>query len=168
MHSSRLRTVRSSSRQLWGGSVSVHAGIHHPLGVGLETPPPPGVGLETPQRCGPGVPPTPWCRPGDPPLWPDPSTSPPPRVWAWRLLSGQTPQLPPLVRAWWSPPPPPNQTPQAPSSDFCYFLGPATVAIPRMGPVYNYFISFLTPKQNDLSNGSTWWTKCLVLEFLEW
>ena len=66
----------------WGGvSASVHAGIHPlarppnlPLGVGLQTPPPPrpdpstsslGVGLETmarllnfPPGCGPGDPPT--------------------------------------------------------------------------------------------------------------
>ena len=49
MHSSKMRTTRSSSRQLCvcgGGSASVHAGIHPP-GVGLETPPL-GVGLETP------------------------------------------------------------------------------------------------------------------------
>ena len=58
MHSSRMRTARSSSRQP-GGSASVHAGIHPP-GVGPE--PPPGVGLETP--------------------WPDPQA--PPGVWAWK------------------------------------------------------------------------------------
>ena len=47
----------------WGGSASVHAGIH-PQGVGLETPlcvglenARMGVGLETPPRCGPGDPP---------------------------------------------------------------------------------------------------------------
>ena len=40
MHSSRMCTVRSSSRLL-GVSASVHAGIHtHPLGLGLDTPPP--------------------------------------------------------------------------------------------------------------------------------
>ena len=63
MHSSRMRTTRSSSRR-GGGSASVHAGIHPPgcgpgdtpLGVGLETHPP-GVCLENPPR-------------------PDPSTSP--------------------------------------------------------------------------------------------
>ena len=37
MHSSRMGTARSSSRQP-GGSASVHADIHPP-GVGLETPP---------------------------------------------------------------------------------------------------------------------------------
>ena len=55
MHSSRMRTARSSSQVF----SSVHAGIH-PLGVGLETPL--GVGLEThpgqtpqlPPGCGPG------------------------------------------------------------------------------------------------------------------
>ena len=53
MHSSRMRTARSNSRQLGGaGSASVYAGIHPP-GVGLETPL--GVGMETP-RCGPGDP----------------------------------------------------------------------------------------------------------------
>ena len=48
MHSSRMRTARSSSHQPggWGGSASVHAGIHPPQ-----------------------------CGPGDPP-WPDPSSSP--------------------------------------------------------------------------------------------
>ena len=63
MHSSRMRTARSSSQVF----SSVHAGIH-PLGVGLETPLgvgleiPPGVSLETrpgqtpqfPPGCGPG------------------------------------------------------------------------------------------------------------------
>ena len=44
----------------------------------------------------------------------------------------------------------------ATGSDFYYFLGAATVAIPRMGPVYNYFSSVLTTQQNDLSNGTTW------------
>ena len=48
MHSSRMRTARSSSRQP-GGSASVHAGIHPP-GVGPE-PPPAGVGLETCKAC---------------------------------------------------------------------------------------------------------------------
>ena len=53
MHSSRMRTTRSSSHQL-GGSASVHAGIHTPLGVGLEAPL--VVGLETSPGCGPGDP----------------------------------------------------------------------------------------------------------------
>ena len=61
MHSSRMRTARSSAH-LRGRSASVHAGIHTPLG--LETPP--GVGLKTsPPGCGPGDLP-PGCRPGDP------------------------------------------------------------------------------------------------------
>ena len=64
MHSSRMRTARSSSRLLGGGgSASVHARIHPP-GLGLDTTPlgpgpghppgcgpedlPPGVGLEAP------------------------------------------------------------------------------------------------------------------------
>ena len=89
MHSSRMRTARSSSRLLGEGvSASVHAGIHIPSppppgpghslppGVGLETPQcgprdpsvgletPPGVGLETPQVWA-------WRPPQ-----PDPSTSP--------------------------------------------------------------------------------------------
>ena len=36
MHSSRMRTARSSSRLQGGVPASVHAGIH-PLGVDLET-----------------------------------------------------------------------------------------------------------------------------------
>ena len=73
MHSGRMRTARSSSHLLgWGVSVSVHAGIHTPLGVGLETPP----------RCRPGDTPSqtpqspPWVWAWRPP-WPDPSTFPP-------------------------------------------------------------------------------------------
>ena len=83
MHSSRLRTARSSSCLLMGGLPQYMLG--YPPGVGLETPQPDpstsslGVGLETPR--------------------PDPSTSPlgvgletslarppnlPPWVWAWR------------------------------------------------------------------------------------
>ena len=64
MHSSRMRTARSSSRLLGEGCLPhCMLGYTHPPGVGLETPPwcgpgdtLPGVGLETP--------------------WPDPSTSP--------------------------------------------------------------------------------------------
>ena len=78
MHSSRMRTSRSSSHREWW-SASVHAGIPPPPGVGLETQPwvwawkppwvwpwrtPLGVSLETPRV---------W--PGDPPR-PDPSTFP--------------------------------------------------------------------------------------------
>ena len=89
MHSTRIRTACSSSRQLWGGPPSVHAGIHphpqcgpgDPLAVGLETPQvsawiPPQVSawrhphplarpLNLPLGCGPGD-----------PLRPDLSTSP--------------------------------------------------------------------------------------------
>ena len=95
MHSSRMRTARSSSRLLGEGvSASVHAGIHTrprvwawrpSLGVGLETPP--SVSLD------------PW-------VWdlrPPPSQTPqlPHWVWAWRPLPpGQTPQPPPWVWAW--------------------------------------------------------------------
>ena len=50
MHSSRMRTARSSSRLQGGVPASVHAGIH-PLGVDLETPPP----GQTPQA-------PPWMR----------------------------------------------------------------------------------------------------------
>ena len=56
-----MRTVRSSSRLL-RGSASVHAGIHLPLGLGLDTPP--SVGLETPLARLPNLPP--GCGPGDP------------------------------------------------------------------------------------------------------
>ena len=98
MHSSRMRTARSSSRLL-GGRVCLSAcwDTHRP-GVGLETSPscgpgdPLGVGLETPPRpdplnfpygCGPEDPPgqtpqlPPGCGPGDPSS-PDPTTSPHP------------------------------------------------------------------------------------------
>ena len=86
MHSSRMRTARSSSHQLWG--VCFRA-CWDTL--------PPGVGLETPPRCGPGAtldvglePPqvwawrTPMARPLNLPLGVDLETPP-----------GQTPQLPP-------------------------------------------------------------------------
>ena len=53
MHSSRMRTVRSSSRLLGGVSASVHAGIHTPpLCLGLDTRPP----RQTPPEPGPGPP----------------------------------------------------------------------------------------------------------------
>ena len=61
MHSSRMRTARSSSRLLWGCLPQCILGS-----------PPPSVGLDTP-RCRPGDPPR--CGPGDPPT-PGPSTSP--------------------------------------------------------------------------------------------
>ena len=85
MHSSRIRTARSSSRLLGRGvSASVHAGIH-PLGLGLDTPlvlglkPPPGVGLD--MHLGVGL---------DPPSQ-TPQTSP----WLWALTPpSQIPNLP--------------------------------------------------------------------------
>ena len=68
MHSSRMRTARSSS--CWGGLPQCMLGYtpgytpgNPPLGVDLETPP--GVGLETPQV---------WAWRSPP--WLDPSTSP--------------------------------------------------------------------------------------------
>ena len=114
MHSSRMRTARSSSCLLGEGvSASVYAGIHppgcgpgDPLGQTPQLPPgygpedsPPGQTPPPPPGCGPGDSPhgqTPqppcWVWPWRPP-WPDPSTS---------LLSvgleaphGQTPQFPP-------------------------------------------------------------------------
>ena len=70
MHSSRMRTARSSSHRRGSASASVHAGIQPPSGVGLETPPgqtpqlPPWVWawrpplparpLNFPFGCGPG------------------------------------------------------------------------------------------------------------------
>ena len=91
MHSSRMRTARSSSRLLGGGgSASVHVGI--PPGVGLETPlvwawRPPCVGLETPLGVA-------WrpsgCGPGDPP-----DHTPQPPSLGYGPREGQTPQLPP-------------------------------------------------------------------------
>ena len=76
MHSSRMRTARTSSHR-GRGSASVHAGIH-PQGVGLEIPQ--GVGLEIPQARLLNFPP-PKYRPEDP--QPDPQA--PPWVWAWKL-----------------------------------------------------------------------------------
>ena len=100
MHSSRMRTACSSSRQGGGVSTSVHAGIpprcgpgdpparplNFPPGVRLETHPPPG---QTPQLS----------------LW----------VWAWRP-AGHTgippppPQLPARHAGIPPPPPPPPRT----------------------------------------------------------
>ena len=74
MHSSRMRVARSSSRLLGGVCLSAcwdtppsGPGPGHPLGVGLDTPPP-GLGLDTPMPLarppnlaagsGPGHPPT--------------------------------------------------------------------------------------------------------------
>ena len=65
MHSSRMRTVRSSSRLLGGGGVGPPLG-RHPPGLRLDTPPP-GLGLDNPPGLGPGHPlglgldtPPPW------------------------------------------------------------------------------------------------------------
>ena len=95
MHSSRMRTVRSSNRLLWGclsrcmlGYTPLGSGPGAPLGVGLETflarplnLPPPGVGLETPPSARP-LNLHPGCEPGDPP---GQTPQPPLWVWAWRL-----------------------------------------------------------------------------------
>ena len=82
----------------WGGSASVHTGIHL-LGVGLETPP------ARPQ-------PRPGCGSEDHP-WPDPSTSLPgfgpetsPLGVGLEISPNQTPQHPPWVWAWRPSPPP--------------------------------------------------------------
>ena len=65
MHSSRMRTARSSSRQLGGFSLSACWDTPpSPLGVGLE--PPPWVWAWNPPSCGPGHPPR--CGPGDSPV----------------------------------------------------------------------------------------------------
>ena len=128
MHSSRMRTARSSNHLLGGVYLSACWDTQ-----------PTGCGSGNPQWCGPGHPPRPdpstapwvWAwRP--PPPRPDPSTAP--WVWAWRPLQarslkcplgvgletppGQSPQLPPWVWAWrphkdlqgmlgYQPPPPP-------------------------------------------------------------
>ena len=79
MHSSRMRTARSSSCLLEGVCLSACWDAHN-------TQPPPGCGPEDPPARPLNLPP--GCGPGDPP--PDPSTSPlgvgleTPQVWAWR------------------------------------------------------------------------------------
>ena len=96
MHSSRMRTTRSSNCQ--GGLPQCMLG-HTPPGCGPGDPP--GCGPEDPPGCGPPrYEPAdhPKCGPGDPsrpdpstsPLGvgletpqPDPSTAPPPCMWAW-------------------------------------------------------------------------------------
>ena len=101
----------------WGGSASVHAGIHPPR-CGLGDPPgcgpgdPPRVwawrhpqpvpstcpsvwGLETPPHSQTPQPP-PGCGPGDPPSQ---NTQPPSWVWAWIPPPSQTAE-PPRVWAW--------------------------------------------------------------------
>ena len=62
MHSSRMRSARSSSRLRGKGGVCISACWDtplwawpgHPPGLGLDTPP--GVDLDSPPRCGPGLP----------------------------------------------------------------------------------------------------------------
>ena len=100
MHSSRMRTTRSS-RHLLGG-VCLNACWDIPLGVGLETPP-----GHTPQL-------PPWCGPRDP-LRPDLSTSP--FVWAWRQPQARPLNFPPgygpgvlQCMLGYQPPPPPLWT----------------------------------------------------------
>ena len=80
MHSSRMRTDRSSSRQ--GGLPQCMLGYTHTpvCGPGKPPPPPPGVGLETPNLA----------RPLNFPPW----------VWAWK----------PSRHAGIPPPPPPPET----------------------------------------------------------
>ena len=89
MHSSRMRTARSSS--------------HHG-----ESPHPPWSRHSL--GCGPGDPPR--CGPGDPLLHPklDPPQLPP-WVWAWRSPWPDPPQLPPWVWAWRPPWPDPLNFP---------------------------------------------------------
>ena len=97
MHSSRMHTARSSSRQLcvWGGegSASVHVGIH-----------PPGCGPGDPPSCGARD----WlrCGPGDPP---GKTPQPLPWVWAWRPPKAR-PLNPPWVWAWRPPKPDPSSS----------------------------------------------------------
>ena len=122
MHSSRMRTVRSSSHLLrviclsayWDQPPLGCGPGGSPLGVGLKTPlqqtpqHPPGCGLET----------IPWPDPSTSPLGvgleipfqPDPST-PLPWMWASRPPSSQTHQHPPWVWAWRPPRPDPSTSP---------------------------------------------------------
>ena len=108
MHSSRMRTARSSSCLLVGGSVSMHAGIHTLPWVWAWRPPP-GVGLERlppvwawrlPQARPLNFPP--GCGPGE--------TSPPP-VWTWRLPQARPLNFPPWVWAWRPPRQDPSTSP---------------------------------------------------------
>ena len=102
MHSSRMRTVHSSSHLLGGVSMCMlgyihthtHLGLEPPLILGLDNPlglslDPPGLGLETPLP-GQTPQPPPGYGPGD--------------------LPGQTPQPPPGMGL----ETPPSQTPQPP------------------------------------------------------
>ena len=99
IHSSRMRTVCSSSRLQGGGvSASVHAGKHiHPL-WGLDTPSLGlGLGLKTPSQAWAWTPPRadPWAWAYTPLVW----AWNPPRAWTWKPpprpgpghLPGQTP-----------------------------------------------------------------------------
>ena len=90
MHSSRMRTARSSSRLLGEGvSASMHAGIHTPWVWDWRTPPGQSPQLPLPPGCGHGdLPPParplnllPGCGPGDPLARP---LNLSPWVWAWR------------------------------------------------------------------------------------
>ena len=89
MHSSMMRTTRSSSRLLGEAGCMPQCMLGYPPGCGPGGNPL-GVGLETPSRCGPGDP------PGVGLETPHPGQTPqlPPWVWAWIPPSGQTPQLP--------------------------------------------------------------------------
>ena len=99
LHSSRMRTARSSSRQPAGGGgrggslPQCMLGYTNPPGVGLETPlsagletPLPDVGLETPQVWAwrhphMGLETPSGCGPGDAPCH---TPQAPPWVWAWK------------------------------------------------------------------------------------
>ena len=97
MHSSRMRTARSSSRRGGGGGAGQFP-LNFPLGVGLDQIPlnfPLGMGLDQiplnfPLGCGPG---------------PDPPQLPP-WLWAWT----RSPSTSPLVVGL-EPPPPQDQAP---------------------------------------------------------
>ena len=121
MHSSRMRTVHSSSCLL-GGSASMHAGKHSPTGLGLDPHP---LGLDPPSQ----TPTSPWVwawtpQPhlptsplglgleNPPPARPPPkSPQPPSWVWAWRLPQPDNPNLLPGS----GPGESPSQTPNLPT-----------------------------------------------------
>ena len=97
MHSSRMRSARSSSRLLGGGACLPQCMLGY-----------------TPHRCGPGDIPQVWawrppgCGPGDPPM-PNPLNFP--YGCGPGDHPGQTPQLPPWVWAWRPPRPDPSTSP---------------------------------------------------------